>query len=63
MTRTRSEFENELNENKGQFARMRYKNVNFVLSQFENRNSIETLFVNTTQTFETDIERNLHFCP
>ena len=34
-TRTRSEFENELNENKVQFARIRDKNVNFVLCQFQ----------------------------
>ena len=40
-TRTRSEFENELRENKVQFARIRDKNVNFVLCQFQNR----TLFL------------------
>ena len=39
MTRTRSKFENELNENKVQFVRIRDKNVNFVLCQFQNRNS------------------------
>ena len=33
--RTRSEFENELNENKVQFARIRDKNVNFILCQFQ----------------------------
>ena len=32
--RTRSEFEKELNENKVQFARIRNKNVNFILCQF-----------------------------
>ena len=39
MTRTRSEFENELNENKVQFARIRDKNINFVLCPFQNRNT------------------------
>ena len=34
-TRTRSKFENELNENKVQFVRIRDKNVNFVLCQFQ----------------------------
>ena len=34
-TRTRSEFKNELNENKVQFARIRDKNVNFILCQFQ----------------------------
>ena len=34
-TRTRSEFENELDENKVQFLRIRDKNVNFVLCQFQ----------------------------
>ena len=34
-TRTRSQFENKLNENKVQFARIRDKNVNFVLCQFQ----------------------------
>ena len=32
--RMRSEFENELNENKVQFARTRDKNINFILCQF-----------------------------
>ena len=34
-TRTRSEFENELDENKVQFARIRDKHINFVLCQFQ----------------------------
>ena len=33
--RTRSKFENELNENKVQFVRIRDKNVNFVLCLFQ----------------------------
>ena len=57
-TGTRSEFENELNENKVQFAIVRDKNVNFVLCQFQNRNSKTGLFVNITQTVQTDIEQN-----
>ena len=43
--RTRSEFENELDENKVQFRRIRDKNVNFVLFQFQNRNSKTGLFL------------------
>ena len=35
MTRTRSEFENELNKNKVQFARGGDRNVNFILCQFQ----------------------------
>ena len=54
-TRTRSEIEDELNENKVQFAIVRDKNVNFVLCQFQNRNSKHS-FVNITETFEIDIE-------
>ena len=57
-TRTRSEIVNELNENKVQFARIMDKNLNFVLCQFQNRNSKTGLFVNITQTFQTDIEQN-----
>ena len=38
-TRTRSEFENELDENNVQFVRIRDKYVNFILCQFQNRNS------------------------
>ena len=34
-TRTRPEFENELNENKVQFVRIRDKNINFVLCHFQ----------------------------
>ena len=34
-TKTRSEFEKELNENKEQFVRIRDKNTNFVLHQFQ----------------------------
>ena len=33
--RTRFEFENKLDENNVQFARIRDKNVNFVLCQFQ----------------------------
>ena len=60
MMRMRSEFKNKLNKNKVQFARIRDKNVNFVLCQFQNRNSKHSFFVNTTQTFETHIEQNLY---
>ena len=38
MMRTWFELENELNENKVQFARIRDKDVDFVLCQFQNRN-------------------------
>ena len=34
-TRMRSEFNNELDDNNAQFARIRDKNVNFVLCQFQ----------------------------
>ena len=35
--------------------------TNFILYQFQNRN-LKHPFVNATQTFEIDIEQNLHFC-
>ena len=35
MTRTRSEFENELGQHKVQFVRIRDKNANFILCQFQ----------------------------
>ena len=35
MTRMRSKFENELDENKVQFTRIRDKNVNFILCGFQ----------------------------
>ena len=44
------------------FLGVRDENVNLILCQFQNRNS-KYSFCNTTQTFETDIERNVHFCP
>ena len=52
MTRNRSEFENELNENKVQFVRIRDKNVNFC---YIYKKSLLSFY------FEIDIERNLHF--
>ena len=45
-TRTRSKFENELYEIKIQFARIRDKNVNFVLCQFQRFVCFEFLFSN-----------------
>ena len=53
LTRTGSEFENELMRIRHNFLRIRDTNINFILCQFQNRN---ILFVNTTQPFEIDIE-------
>ena len=49
MTRKRSEFQNELNENKVQFTRIRDKNVNFC---YIYKKSVLSFY------FEIDIERN-----
>ena len=74
--RMKSKFENKLNENKVQFARIKdHLSENkrqfvrigtktlisfYVTFKIETQN---TLFVNVTQTFETEIEQNLCFCP
>ena len=44
------------------FLGIRDKNINFILSQLQNRNSNYS-FCNITQTFETDNEWNLHLYP
>ena len=60
-TRTRSKFENNLNENKVQFARITDKNVNFVLCFkglfYVYKKNVLSFY------FEIDIEQNLHFVP
>ena len=53
--RMRSEFENDLKENKVQFVRIRDKNINFILCQFERFMLYLYLY------FEIDIEQNLYF--
>ena len=62
LTRTRSQFKNELNENKVQFARIRDENVISFYVSFKGlcyiyKKSVLSFY------FEIDIERNLRFVP
>ena len=51
----------EIKRTRHNFLAITDKNINFILYQFQNRN-LKHHFVNATQTFEIDIEQNLHFC-